>query len=82
MRVIVTLTIDGTKETRIEGDCPIFDKTIDYKGGYDKRLANIGFWMSSWKYAGQGGPNHKSRVFVPWTSALYIEEDEQEKRGC
>ncbi len=71
MRVIATL--DDTKETRIEGDCSIFD-VVDYRKGYDKRLANIGFWLDNWRYAGQSGPNSKSRVFIPWTSALMIQE--------
>lgn len=74
MRVTVHLTIDGINETRIEGDCPIFDDLVDYQKGYDKRLANIGFWLTSWKHSGHSGPNYKSRVFIPWTSALYVEE--------
>jgi hypothetical protein len=76
MRIIVTLTISGEKETRIEGDCPIFDGQVDYQKGYDKRLENIGFWLSDWRYAGHGGPNHKSRVFVPWGSCLMVETEE------
>ncbi|MBA7593473.1 hypothetical protein ES703_00393 [subsurface metagenome] len=74
MRVIVTLTIDGTKETRFEGDSAIFGDGIDYKKGFDSRLRDIGFWLSDWRYSGRSGPPHKSRVFVPWGSALYIEE--------
>ena len=70
MRVIVTLTINGTKETRLEGDCPIFD------GQGDNGLRDLGFWLTEWKCAGHGGPNHKNKVFIPWTSVLYCEEVE------
>jgi len=76
MKVIVNLADE--KETRLEGDCPIFGKGRDYKEGYDKRLDNIGFWLNDWKYAGHSGPPHKSQVFIPWGSALYIEELETE----
>lgn len=71
MRVIVTFV--DTNETRIEGDAPIFDGVVDYHKGYDKRLANIGFWMAEWRYAGHGGASHKSKVFVPWTSCLMVQ---------
>jgi len=74
VRVTVHLTIDGTKETRIEGDSAIFGNGIDYKKGFDSRLRDIGFWLDNWRYAGHSGPNQKSRVFIPWTSALYVEE--------
>ncbi|MBA7679359.1 hypothetical protein ES703_87651 [subsurface metagenome] len=73
MRVIATLIIAGTKETRIEGVTDVFDRRLSYEGSH-KRLAAIGFWLSSWKYAGHGGPNNKSRVFCPWTSCLMVEE--------
>jgi len=66
MRVIVTL--DDGQETRIEGDASIFGK------GFDSRLRDIGFWVDNWRYAGQSGPNHKNRVFIPWTSALMVED--------
>ena len=72
MKVMVTLTI-GNKETRIVGDTDVFDKLLSYEGSH-KRLAAIGFWLRDWKYAGYGGPNHKSRVFCPWTSVLMVEE--------
>ena len=77
MKVMVTLTIDGTKETRIEGDTDVFDKRLSYECSH-KRLAAIGFWLSAWKYAGYSGPSHKSRVFCPWTSCLMVEELEHE----
>jgi len=74
VRVIATLTIDGIKETRLEGDSAIFDSPVDYQKGYNKRLAAIGFWLENWRYAGHGGRNHNNRVFVPWSSALYVQE--------
>ena len=77
MKVMVALTIDGTKETRIEGDTDVFDKLLSYEGSH-KRLAAIGFWLRDWKYAGHGGPSHKSRVFCPWTSCLMVEELREE----
>lgn len=73
MRVIVTL-VDTGKETRIEGDSPIFSNGIDYKKGFDSRLRDIGFWLDNWRYAGHSGPNQKSRVFIPWMSCLIVEE--------
>ena len=72
MRVRVHLTI-GEKETILDGECPIFDGH-DYRKGVDGRLKGIGFWLEGWHYAGHGGPNNKGRVFVPWTSTLYVEE--------
>jgi len=77
MRVIVTLTIDRTKETRLEGDSPIFGDGIDYKKGFDSRLRDLGFWLTDWRYAGHSGPNNKSRVFVPWSSALMVETNDE-----
>jgi len=71
MRVIVTLTI-GEKETVLEGEAPIFGR--DYGKRVDSRLRDIGMWLENWRYAGRGGPAHKSRVFIPWASALMIEE--------
>jgi len=74
MKVRVTLTITGEKETVLDGDCPFFG-TGDYKNGVDTRLNDIGFWLSNWRYTGQKGGNcNTSRVFVPWGSALMIEE--------
>jgi len=74
MRVIVTL-VDLGKETRIEGASPIFGNAIDYKRGVDSRLRDIGFWLSDWCYCEPyAKPHRKSRIFVPWGSALLIEE--------
>lgn len=71
MRVIATL-VDMGRETMIEGDSPIFSNGIDYKKGFDSRLRDIGFWLDNWRYTGHSGPNQKSRVFIPWTSCLYV----------
>lgn len=73
MRVLVHLTIDGERETRLEGDAPVFGQS-NYTKGFDSRLRDIGMWLSNWRYAGHSGPNNKSRVFIPWVSALFIEE--------
>lgn len=75
MRIIVTLTIDGSHETRIEGDGRLFNPEVEMSG--DKlEQENIGFWLSNWRYAEVGSPNHKSRVFCPWTSVLMVETKE------
>ena len=74
MRVIVTLTIDGIKETRIEGNARVFDYPTLTSACNFESLPEIGMWLSDWKYQGHGGPNHKSKIFIPWTSALFIEE--------
>ena len=69
MKVIATLAITGEKETRLEGVAQIFDSHIP---GW---LSEIGFWLENWRYAGNSGPNNKTgRVFIPWSSALYIQE--------
>lgn len=71
MRVVVTLTIDGTKETKIEGDAGVFDTYWTPKGELEDR--QVGFWLDNWRYADLGSPKHKSRVFCPWTSVLMVE---------
>lgn len=73
MKVRVTLTIDGVKEMVLEGDSSLFAPE-DYREGQDISLRDIGFWLENWNYAGQSGAKHKGKVFVPWSSALYILE--------
>ena len=73
MRVRVTLTITGEKETILDGDAPIFGNR-DYKKGFDRQLRDIGFWLENWRYADHGSPNTKSKIFIPWGSALMIQE--------
>lgn len=78
MRVLIHLTLDGVKETVIEGDTAIFDKVVDYEKGYDSRLRDIGFWLSDWRYCQTDArPHKKSRVFVPWTSCLMVESNDE-----
>lgn len=72
MRVMVVLTIDGEKETKLVGEAAIFGN--DYRKGFDGRLRDIGMWLENWRYAGHAGPSHTSKIFIPWSSALYIEE--------
>jgi len=73
MRIRVTLTITGEKETILDGACSLFGNG-DYQKGVDTRLRDIGFWLENWRYGGQSGPNSKSRVFIPWGSALMVQE--------
>ena len=71
MRVIATITIDGKKETRIEGDSSFMNGEL----GDQLEQKGLGFWLDKWQYlAPEGkGTYHKGRVFVPWTSCLYVE---------
>ena len=73
MKVQVVVAIDGTKETVLVGDAVVFGPA-DYTKGEDKRLRDIGFYLTSWKYDGYSGPPHKGWCFIPWGSALYIVE--------
>ena len=78
MRVIATLTIDGVMEMRIEGECPYMS------GGQGDRLEiqGLGVWLSDWRdNLAQGRRRyHRSRVFIPWSSCLYIETREAKGR--
>ena len=69
MKVIVHLV----DEKALTGEAPIFG--VDYQKGNDTRLRNIGFWLEDWRYSGNTGAPHKGKVFIPWTSALYIVEE-------
>ena len=78
MKVIAHLTIDGIKETVIEGDTDVFDRLGSYEGTH-RRLASIGFWLSDWRFGESNSRKHtKSKVFIPWGSILYIETEENE----
>jgi hypothetical protein len=75
MRVVVHLTLDGAKETTLEGDAGVFDSKPGELVARDLlQIRNIGFWLTKWRYVGHGGPNQKSRVFIPWTSVLFTED--------
>jgi len=70
MKVIVHL-ID---EKALTGEAPIFG--VDYQKGNDTRLRDIGFWLEDWRYAGNTGAAHKGKAFCPWTSVLFIIEEQ------
>ena len=78
MRVVAILTIDGTKETRIEGDSPFMagepGDVLERKG--------LGVWLNDWRdNLAKGKRSHRrSRVFVPWSSCLYVETREANGR--
>ena len=76
MKVQVMVAIDGAKETALVGDAAVFGP-VDYTKGEDKRLKDIGFYLTDWKCAGHSGPPHKGWCFIPWGSALYISELEE-----
>lgn len=71
MRIIATITIDGTKETRLEGESAF----MAGEPGDQLEQKGLGFWLDKWQYQQSEGKGayHKSRVFVPWTSCLYVE---------
>ena len=77
VRVLAILTIDGTKETRIEGDSPF----MAGEPGDELEQKGLGVWLNDWRdnLAKGKGSHHKSKVFVPWSSCLYIET--REARG-
>ena len=77
MRVVVVLTIDNNRETRIEGQCSFMGDAA----GDHLEQSGLGIWLERWRYAGASGGNHKGRVFCPWTSVLYIEEMNGQGRG-
>ena len=88
MRVIVTV-IDIGKKTRIEGDSWLFDtfsQVLPHGSVKPPRWdtlekRDIDFWLDNWRYAEVGSPNHKSRVFCPWSSVLMVETREAKQRS-
>ena len=73
MRVIATLTIDGVKEIRIEGDSAF----LGGAPGDQLEQKGLGVWLYAWRIGsahGSRGRKRKSRVFCPWGSVLYVEE--------
>ena len=74
MRVVAILTIDGNKETRIEGDSPF----MAGEPGDELERKGLGVWLNDWSDNPAKGKrsHHRSRVFVPWSSCLYIETRE------
>jgi hypothetical protein len=73
MRVVATLTIDGEKETIIEGDSYVFDTGVATNWDALERK-KVGFWLRAWRHPDRAGPNYQGRVFVPWSSCLYVQE--------
>jgi len=73
---MVTLTVDGTRETVLEGGASVFDGDFSPSDS----LSSIGFWLSDWRYCQPNArPHKKSRVFVPWTSCLYVVAKEERR---
>jgi len=74
VRVLAILTIDGTKETRIEGDSPF----MAGERGDELERKGLGVWLNDWRDNLAKGKriHHRSKVFVPWSSCLYIETRE------
>jgi hypothetical protein len=75
MKVVVTLTVTGDKETMLEGYARF--------GGSDVlEQRGIGFWLHNYRFVGPGGKRYrKGRVFCPWTSVLMAEtEDEAQEQ--
>jgi len=72
MKVIATLTVDGIKETRLEGESHF----MGGEQGDKLEEQGLGVWLCNWRYREPDArPHKKSRVFIPWSSVLYVEED-------
>ena len=57
----------------IEGESAVFGGGSQ---GDNLERKGLGFWVKDWVQCtdeGKGSPHLKSEVFVPWTSALYVE---------
>jgi len=72
MRVTATVTI-GTIETRIRGECPF----LDGKLGDSLARKELGVWLTDYRINGQRGRTQRGRVFIPWTTCLYLEENKE-----
>ena len=79
MRVVAIITIDGNRETRIEGDSPF----MAGEPGDELEQKGLGVWLNDWRDTlAKGRRSHcKSRVFVPWSSCLYVETREVNRLG-
>ena len=71
MRVIAVLTIDGIRETRIEGE----SRFMAGQKGDELEERGLGVWLYDWRCDGRGaGRSHRrGRVFIPWSSCLFIQ---------
>jgi len=79
MKVSVHLTIDGQKETILEGEARSFDgdrnDVLEDKG--------LGFWLEHYRFVEHEGKRYrKGRVFCPWTSVLYVQTKENGGERC
>jgi len=70
MKVVVHLTLDGMKESILEGDSTF----LSGAPGDELEQKGLGFWLSEWRCAELHSHSRKGRVFIPWPSALYVEE--------
>jgi len=77
--VVAIITIDGNRETRIEGDSPF----MAGEPGDELEQKGLGVWLNDWRDTlAKGRRSHsKSRVFVPWSSCLYVETREVNRFG-
>lgn len=73
-KVTVYLNEGAASDRALTGECPLFGSR-DYREGYDNSLRDYGIWLSDWRFAGNSGAAHKGKVFIPWTSILYIESE-------
>jgi hypothetical protein len=74
VRVVAIITIDGNRETMIEGDSPF----MAGEPGDELERKGLGIWLNDWSDNPAKGKrsHHRSKVFVPWSSCLYIETRE------
>jgi hypothetical protein len=76
MKVSVHLTIDGQKETILEGEARSFDGLSERNDVLENK--GLGFWLERYRFAEAEGKRYqKGRVFCPWTSVLYVQTREE-----
>ena len=81
MKVSVHLTIDGQKETILEGEAPSFDSLSDHKDDLEEK--GLGFWLEHYRFVESEGRRYRQgRVFCPWTSVLYVQTKENGGERC
>jgi len=69
MKVTAIVTI-GRIETSIRGDSHF----LDGKPGDSLEEKGLGFWMDDFSLH-DAGRHHEGRVFIPWSSCLYMMEN-------
>lgn len=76
MRVTVVLTIGRGTEIRLEGEAPFIDRIVSD----ELEQKGLGIWLGKWRYSGIEDKDwHSSRVFIPWSSVLYVEASSEER---